>query len=175
MKYRTVKLKAWAVPLKVPRYIVRIDSEHPNGYLRNAGWQVRYRRPFRYFADSGLPPGKRTGRRGSPRESLARATAYLETIYAGEHSKLHRAEFARKKDKLGVPGIRAVIQKKARRNVRHYYLEVVRLPPVLRVPRRFYVGTDNTLTYERYAEIWRKAVAFRRAIEREYRAVMRSR
>src|SRR5690349_1655846 len=130
-------------------YIQRLDSEHVEGWTRNAGWQVRYQRPWRYFADSGLPPGKRTGRRGSPQESLKRATEYLLKIYQGQRGKLRASEARRKRDKLGVPGVRAVIKKSTKRNLLEYYVEVGPIPAVRRVPRRFYVGTENTITRER--------------------------
>ena len=54
---RPCKVPGWGL-FQVPRHIVPVDSVNPDtGWLKSAGWQVRYgERPWRYFRNSKERP-----------------------------------------------------------------------------------------------------------------------
>ena len=161
IRTRRYFLKGWGW-FDVPRYIVRLDHTNEHGHLKSAGWQVRYERPSKYFSDSDACPGSE-GRmkRGSPKESLQRARAYLATIYRGERPPLRIGDKANKKHRTGVAGMRYVRKRHHQRNLWEYYVEVSHMPGIRSSPRRFYIGTENTFTQERLEIAWQRAYAFR--------------
>jgi hypothetical protein len=161
---RVVRVPQWARPFRVPRYIVRLQFRSARGWIKSAGWQVRYPRdaPWKYFADGNMP-----NRRGTPHASLARACEYLAKVYRGSASRVKRREKETKNVKLGV-GIRPVMLTKRGRNVRHYYVEVSGFPSLRKLQRRFYVGTANTITRERYEAAIERARDYRAQLVRQH-------
>jgi hypothetical protein len=155
---RKYKFQGSARTLTVPRHIVRCDSM-TNGHVHSRGWQVRYpngKVRSKYFSDRADPPQK----------SLERAKAYLRSIYRGPLSGggLHTREAARKKMRTGVPGIRYVSKVSRGKHVAEYYVEVGAIPSLGTGPKRFYVGTANTITVKRFQIARQKAVQFRRQL-----------
>ena len=145
----------------MPRHIVRCDSTTKDGHVHSRGWQVRYPngdQRSRFFSDGVGPPHK----------SLERAKAYLRSIYRGPLSTvLHTREAARKKIHTGVPGIRYVTKVSLGKNIAEYYIEVGAMPRLQTNPKRFYVGTANTITHKRFESAWQKAVQLRQQLVKQ--------
>jgi len=101
---RPCNVPGWGL-LQVPRHIVRLDSVNPEtGWLKSAGWQVRYgQKPWRYFSDSKEKP-KREAVKGNPRTSLARAYAYLLSLYQPPTPRVRLRERKDKRHPTGVAG-----------------------------------------------------------------------
>jgi hypothetical protein len=135
------------------------------GWLKSAGWQVRYgERPWRYFSDSKERP-KREAAKGNPRTSLARAYAHLLSIYKAPQPRIRQRERKDKRHPTGVVGIRYVELPRGRRNVSQYYVEVTPVKAGDRL-RRFYVCTENTFSQEKLNSVWIKAIRYRRRLEK---------
>lgn len=153
-------MPGWATTFRVPRHIVRIDIDDP-GKAGTHGWQVRYRRPWRFFGDTV----NRTRR--SPAAALAEAIDFLVGIYEGPRNLLRNTPTRRKQNPIQEAGLRLVVRRKATRNMTEYYVEAV--PPARsRNPRRFYVGTERTLTAERLEAAMEKARQARREMVDEH-------
>jgi hypothetical protein len=136
----------------VVQHVVRCDS-YSNG-SHTHGWQVRYGpRPWRFFSDHGE----------SARLSLHHAMEHLASIYAGPKLGLKTAEMARKREPTGHVGVRVVLAPKhADKNVIQTYVEAQH-PRTSNRPKRWYCGTQNTVTHERIAAGIAKAAAWRAA------------
>jgi hypothetical protein len=152
--------------LQVPRHIVRLDSVNPEtGWLKSAGWQVRYgQKPWRYFSDSKEKP-KREAVKGNPRTSLARAYAYLLSLYQPPTPRVRLRERKDKRYPTGVAGIRFVELPPGRSNVSQYYVEVTPVKTGDRL-KRFYVCTENTFSQEKLNRVWIKAIEHRRRLQK---------
>jgi len=104
----------------VPKHVVRLESD------RLAGWQVRWG-TSRYFAD---------GLHGGPEGSLTAAIRHLRKVWKPTAKKTQRGQSATSK----TPGVRMYRDNK--RGV--IYIEASH--PNRGRPKRFYAGTDNTVT-----------------------------
>lgn len=136
--HRLAFVPGWAGVFQIPKYIVRVDVDEP-GKAGTHGWQVRYQKPSTFFSDAGQ------NRRGNPSTSLAAAKRYLASIYAGPRTLIRTTPTKRKTNPIQEPGLRLVYVQPKGRTVRHVYVEAV--PPGRgMVPKRVYVGTDNTVT-----------------------------
>lgn len=154
-KYRDCKIQGHVGTLRVPRHIVRIDID--DGGAGTHGWQVRFRKPSRFFSDSYLDSRGRR-RLGSPKASLARATEYLRTIYRPKPRK-PRPEHRDKAHPTGMAGVRVAWN---RRPGRKFAECIVRADRVDGKPlATFYVGTENTVTKYRLAQAIKNARARR--------------
>ncbi|MEJ8859557.1 hypothetical protein WKW79_33700 [Variovorax robiniae] len=143
--------------LRVPRHIKRLDTASSTH-----GWQVHYKGHTKYFADSG-----RSNPRGTPRSALGRASRYLAEIYSGRPSMLHPSEHINKIRPTGVPGVRVIHRLERKGAMRVTYVEVYDPQKQLHV-RRFYVGTDRTVTPQRLADKLKVAKAYRRMLVDAY-------
>lgn len=140
----------------------RVDIDEP-GYAGTHGWQVRYRGLNAFFSDS------RFGRKGSPVLALAAAKDYLAGVYQGPNARIRNKPAASKKNQELEAGIREMRTKKPNRNVAEVYIEA--LSPRHGVsPRRFYVGTEGTVTPLRYSLALAQARLARQAMVREHLA-----
>lgn len=148
--YRRVAVPNWG-EVSVPRHIVRIDIDEP-GYAGTHGWQVRYPSGGRstFFSDG----------KANPKTRLRDAINYLASIWQGQTPRLHSKELSRKKVKTGMAGVALNFSLRANRRVREIYVVVT---PTQRgsKPRKFYVGTTNTVTKERLAAAFAKAAKLR--------------
>lgn len=140
--HRVVEVPGWVAKFKAPRHVVRIDVNEP-GKAGTHGWQVRYGpRPWRFFGDS------RGANLRSPHQSLAEARRHLTEIYDGPQPRVRTTVTRRKRNPPDEPGIRLVEKPRRGGGMVEVYVEAV--PPSRAFsPRRFYVGTKNTLTPER--------------------------
>ena len=158
----------------VPRYIVRLDTRNTHG------WQVRYGK-WKYFAD-GIGGGSADGSAGGSADGSAdgggAAAALLQAT----------AELARRIAKLPAPtGLRqraadgkandlpvGISGPTARRregdSFTQYYLQV-NYPVAGAKPanRSVYVGTENTVTPEKYSQALAKAIALRDSGVRKFK------
>lgn len=147
-------VKVGVLSFLVPQGIVRLDIE--KGCSGTHGWQVR-------------PPVHRGGRSkffrdvgercvAGPIASLRRAVAYLAENPPGPH--VRRYPNARPSVTTGIRGVRLVIQAKKHRKAREVYIEATGVEKG-KSGKRFYCGTDDTVTHERLCQAIEKAVAFR--------------
>lgn len=114
----------------VPRHIVRLDS------ATLAGWQVRFERPWTYFADDV---------HGGAGRSFAAAKRLLRRQWRPIEWRTTRRPSA---------GVRLIRDGRGQ-----WYVEASH--PLRQPPRRFYVGTDATKTSSREREARRHARAQR--------------
>lgn len=156
--------------LEASRHITRLDIEPKPGSKRQThGWQVRYQKKTKYFGDNN----------GSPRDSLDKAEAYLKSIYQGYTPMLRGMEGPHKRLKLDIPGVRVTTLKKSAHRLAN---GEKRTSGVLQVyveanhpfkgikSQRFYVGTTETCTDEKMEQCMQKAIAFRKAAERDFKS-----
>jgi hypothetical protein len=61
----------------------------------------------------------------------------------------------------GIPGIRYLRKVSRGKKITEYYIEVGAIPSLQTSPKRFYVGTANTITRTRFESAWRKAIQLR--------------
>lgn len=139
--HREVIVKPWTNKLMVPRHIVRIDSEDLES-TGTHGWQVRYQKPSKFFSDT-IGDIRRL-----PEESLREAITYLAGIYRGPKSQIKVDPAARKVNEIQEVGIRLVRRAKKSRSVAEIYVEASN-PEHGKASKRFYVGTENTVTPEK--------------------------
>jgi hypothetical protein len=66
--------------------------------------------------------------------------------------------------RTGLPGIRYVTKVSRGKKITEYYIEVGAVPSLQTGPKRFYVGTANTITHKRFKSAWHKAVQLRRQL-----------
>ncbi len=160
--HRRCVVPGWATSYRVPRYISRVDIDE-QGLAGTHGWQVRYDREHsKFFSDSTH------GKRHTPRASLDGAIEYLAGIYRGPRSRLRRTPTCRKTPGLiqdhGIRMVEMIVRKD---KVPQYYVEV--MAPTRRFnPKRYYVGTVNTITPERIERALVKARKQRKVMEQEY-------
>jgi len=71
---KKLPLRAVKIPdggtLNVPSFIRRVDIQ---GYRKTHGWQVYYKKPFKFFSDGSKKPS----------ESVLVAAGYFSSIYRG--------------------------------------------------------------------------------------------
>lgn len=89
-----------------------------------AGWQVRFERPFVYLSDAAY---------GSPERSFRAAKRHLRQAWRAIPKRTSRN---------GAAGVRVI-----RTTRGHWYAEATH--PRRQAPRRFYIGTDATVTTSR--------------------------
>lgn len=142
--WRDCVVKGWAVSLKVPSHIVRIDIDEA-GSAGTHGWQVRYRTDVhgtKLFSDAKFDTSKRMA---APEVSLGAAMAYLASIWVGKIGpRLGTRRDASKQHPTGMPGVRVAI--KPTRASFYYSVRVDRLDgtPICSL----YAGTEFSATEE---------------------------
>lgn len=160
--YRMVTVKPWAVAFKVPTHIVRIDIDK-HGEAGTHGWQVRYRKKTKLFSDSNRKTRKQLI------ESLQDAVEYLDSIYKGRSVQLKTKPAARKNNEIMDVGIRLVKRVKKSKNITEISIEVGAIKRA-DSPKRFYVGTENTITPEKLQSKLVEARAHREQIVAKHKA-----
>ena len=126
------------------------------------GWQVQYRKPWKFFSDT-------RSLTHTPASALEDAIQYLASLWNGPPSRLRAAENATKKGGTGVAGVRIVIEEKRNRNAKQIYVEAYS-PWHGQSSRRFYVGTENTVSDDRLMAALEKAILHRDKWVRQYEA-----
>ncbi|MBN9462264.1 MAG: hypothetical protein J0H00_13710 [Burkholderiales bacterium] len=129
---------------------MRIDID--DGGAGTHGWQVRFRKPSRFFSDSYVDAAGRR-RLGSPKASLARATEYLLSIYKPRPRRLPR-EHRDKQQCTGMAGVRVVWRRHRNRRNAECVVRVDR--PDGRPLRVLYVGTETTYSEARLHRMLRE-------------------
>lgn len=138
-RWRDVMVPGWAVALKVPRYICRIDGKATHG------WQVRYPRgSSSLFSDLSFGTPRRLG---TPADSLNAAMAHLALIWKGAPARRSRSEFDTKSQPTGLSGVRIVWSPRAGKNIQECKVRVDALKGGY--AGSFYVGTNRTFTRKR--------------------------
>ena len=146
---RTQFIQAAGRTLRIPRHIKRLDTRS------TAGWQVTFDKPSRYFGDNG---------HGGAAAALRAACQYLRKIYRPEPKDTGRG--LNRKTGQRTDCIRLVSKTMANQRV-YWYVEASH--PARNVPaRRFFVGTNQTMTQARLQRARRKALAQRRSWVSEY-------
>jgi len=146
----------------VPRYIVRLDTRNTHG------WQVRYGK-WKYFAD-GIGGGSADG--GGAAAALLQATAELARRIAklpAPTGLRQRAADGKANDlPVGISGPTA--RRREGDSFTQYYLQV-NYPVAGAKPanRSVYVGTENTVTPEKYSQALAKAIALRDSGVRKFK------
>lgn len=152
---RRIHIPGWVRGFDVPRHIVRVDISEL-GKVGTHGWQVRLKKPSKFFSDVHYG----TAKLGSPKASLEAAIEYLTSIYSGPKVLIQTKPMKRKLNQELEAGIREAWTKRPRKNVKELFLEAT--PPSNNVsPKRFYVGTERTVNPERYEKALSKARAAR--------------
>lgn len=164
--FRSVTVKPWAKVFLVPRHIVRIDIDEP-GKVGTHGWQVRYRKQTKLFSDAKGYIRKNLS------ESLLDATNHLASIYKGRKSQTKTESPVRKENEIKEVGIRLIRRKHSSKNFEETYIEVSAIEKG-KAPKRFYVGTSNTVTPERISEKLIEAKAHRKQIVAEHELKLKS-
>lgn len=127
--------------LDVPRHIVRIDTRSTHG------WQVRFRKPSKFFSDGVSRPS----------QSLNAAKHYLRSIYAPVPKKTSRDQSRRP------PPVKAV-GITTKRDYRGHWYVVATSPQKSKADKRFYFGNDQTRTPTREAHAFKRACAARKRL-----------
>lgn len=153
---RKATIPGWATVFVIPMHIVRIDIDS-FGRAGTHGWQVRYRGRSKFFSDRSY--GQR--RLGSPRMALDAATQYLISIYRGPSLGFMTKQREFKADKSLGAGLRIASKISRRKKVREFFVEASALSEKFG-PKRFYFGTENTVTEEKKLVAVEKANAYRR-------------
>lgn len=139
----------------VPRHIVRIDTKNTHG------WQVRYRGVTKFFSD-GIPRAV-----SAALASLEAAKRFLHGVYDGPHIARITTETSRKAIRTGIPGVRLVGTLRPNRRVMEFYAEATPFRSD-DAAKRFYIGTERTLTAERLDEAIEKASKVRERMRQEH-------
>lgn len=153
--YRITTIPGWATRFRVPRYISRVDINTPFK-AGTHGWQVRYKGQSKFFSD--VHYGRK--RIGSPAASLEAATIYLGSIFEGPPLLFREKPLKHKADKSLPVGVRERRKVSIGRKVTEILFEVSAVSN--RHPSKlFYVGTENTLTPQRYQTALHEAIQYR--------------
>jgi hypothetical protein len=149
MKYRKVTIFT-GEPYSVPEHIRRLDSNHTHG------WQLRYGKWMMFSDHSNDGSGAKAALSAATKELLKR----VDVLHAP--TNLRRVANASKTSNLPV-GISYPMprMRKGRRVAEHYY--GVTIPRFGNTPTNtsVYVGTDNTVTDERFELALAKAITIR--------------
>jgi len=147
---------------------VRIDVDDP-GKAGTHGWQVRFGpRPWKLFSDA------KAGKRRTPRVSLKEAVQYLTGIYTGPPPLVRSTPTPRKRNPIQEAGLRLVERTRKGRNVVEIWVEAVS-PTREIAPRRYYAGTQNSVTPEKMELAIENARRARAVMVNEYLANQRRR
>lgn len=166
---RIVHVPGWVRAFRTPRHIVRVDVNEL-GKAGTHGWQVRLKKPSKFFSDCHYGNSKR----GNPKASLEAAIDYLSSIYQGPRVLVRTEPTSRKKNPLLGSGVREAWKQSKKKAVRELYIEAS--PPChSRSPKRFYVGTENTISPERYLKALAKAREARAQLVQEHLAHQKQR
>ena len=142
--HRLQQVVGWNDWFQIPRHVSRVDFTKDTGSATH-GWQVRYNSTFKFFSDSIYDAARK-----HPQAALDAASQYLAQHYAGPKSMVALTPRATKKNVLQEPGLRFVVKRHSKRKTEHYYVEA--LSPKRGVPaKRFYAGTRNTFSDDKYA------------------------
>lgn len=150
LKRRIVEVPEWG-SYEVCEYVARVDIDR--GRVGTHGWQIRYQGQSQYFSDS------LRDQPGTPRSSLDKALAGLAAIYQGPQPTV----VSRGNTKSGMPAGLRLLQKRAPgKEVDEFHVEAIH-PVRAKESRRFYCGTENTITEERFDKACEEALACRAA------------
>lgn len=166
---RRIHVPGWVRRFDVPRHIVRVDI-NVLGKIGTHGWQVRLKKPSKFFSDVHYG----TAKRGSPKASLDAAIEYLAGIYKGPKVLIRSEPMKNKQNQALEAGIREAWKKRKGKNVKELYLEAM-APTNTISPKRFYVGTENTVNAEKYAKALENARIARADFVKEHLCAQKKR
>jgi hypothetical protein len=151
LRVRTIEVRGHG-PFQVCSHIVRIDIDEP-GRAGTHGWQVRYAGTSRLFSDA------KASKPRSPAASLKEAVEYLSERYSGPKLiQMRRRSSSELPSGISVARIR-------QRDRPEKIVYVVASSPVSGIsPRRFYVGTESTVTENRIQLVIGVAAAYREGL-----------